>query len=197
VGLGNPGPEYADTRHNVGFWLADALASRWKLPRFKRDGGSGRALATSGQTPAGRVHLLKPQTFMNDSGRALEGLRSMEPGAPLDDLLVLVDDFALPVGSFRIRGAGSAGGHNGLKSIEQQLRTQAYARLRIGIGPLPRGMDGWRDFVLEVPQREERDAIRELLPAMCEAVECWMALGVEQAMAQFNRRTKSAEPDEP
>lgn len=192
MGLGNPGPEYADTRHNVGFWLADALASRWKLPRFKKE---GRALAASGGTPAGRVHLLKPQTYMNESGRALDGLRVTEPGAALPDLLVLVDDFALPVGSFRIRGGGSAGGHNGLRSVEQQLRTQLYARLRIGVGPLPRGLSGWHDYVLEVPPREERDAIRELLPVMCEAVECWMAEGAERAMAQFNRRTKSAEDD--
>ena len=193
MGLGNPGPDYADTRHNVGFWLADALASRWKLPRFKR---ATRAVATAGSTPAGRVHLLKPQTFMNESGRALDGLSAVEPGAPLPDVLVLVDDFALPVGSFRIRASGSAGGHNGLRSIEQQLRTQAYARLRIGVGPLPRGLDGWHDFVLEVPPKEERDAIRELLPVMGDAVECWMADGAERAMAQFNRKTKSPEGGE-
>lgn len=192
MGLGNPGPDYADTRHNVGFWLADALASRWKLPRFKR---ATRAIATSGDTPAGRVHLLKPQTFMNESGRALDGLRALEPGAPLPDLLVLVDDFALPVGSFRIRPTGSAGGHNGLRSIEQQLRTQAYARLRIGVGPLPRGLDGWHDFVLEVPPREEREAIQELLPLMCEAVECWMAEGADAAMARYNRRVKDADDE--
>jgi PTH1 family peptidyl-tRNA hydrolase len=194
VGLGNPGPEYAATRHNVGFWLADVLAARWKLPRFKRE---GRALATGGRTPAGRVHLLKPQTFMNDSGRALDGLRADEPGAPVHDLLVLVDDFALPAGTFRIRARGSAGGHNGLRSVEEQLRTQAYARLRIGIGPLPRGRDGWHDFVLEAPPADERRLIEDLLPTMAEAVECWMALGTEKAMAQFNRKAAAGEDAEP
>ncbi len=140
---------------------------------------------------------MKPQTFMNDSGLALEGLRANEPGAPLDDLLVLVDDFALPVGSFRIRGAGSAGGHNGLKSVEQRIGTRAYARLRIGIGPLPRGMDGWHDFVLDRPDKKERRIIEELLPAMCEAVECWMAEGTERAMAKYNRKTTLPEPGDP
>ena len=191
VGLGNPGSEYANTRHNAGFWLADALAHSWRLPRFRK---SGRALSTSGDTPAGPVYLMKPQTFMNDSGLALSGLRAPEAGAPLDDLLVLVDDFALPAGSFRIRGAGSAGGHNGLKSVEQRIGTRAYARLRIGIGPLPRGMDGWHDFVLDAPGREERRLIDELLPAMCEAVECWMQEGTDKAMARFNRKTAPPEP---
>ncbi|MDO8666563.1 MAG: aminoacyl-tRNA hydrolase [Gemmatimonadales bacterium] len=192
VGLGNPGAEYADTRHNVGFWLADALATRWKLPRFRRE---GRSLATGGDPPNGPVHLLKPQTMMNDSGRALSGLRAPEAGAPLDDLLVLVDDFALPVGVFRIRSRGSAGGHNGLKSIEQQVNTQHYARLRIGIGPLPVGTNGHRDFVLEVPPRDERREIEELLPVMCEAVECWMDEGAEKAMARFNKKTKPTAED--
>jgi PTH1 family peptidyl-tRNA hydrolase len=132
--------------------------------------------------------------MMNDSGRALSGLRVPEPGAPLEHLLILVDDFALPVGGFRIRAQGSAGGHNGLKSVEQQVGTRLYARLRIGVGPLPTGMEGWRDFVLEVPPREERAAIDELLPLMCEAVECWMEEGAEAAM-RFNRKPAS-EQDE-
>ena len=132
--------------------------------------------------------------MMNDSGRALSGLRVPEPGDPLENLLVLVDDFALPVGTFRIRAKGSAGGHNGLKSIEQQVRTQQYARLRIGVGPLPVGMDGWRDFVLEVPPRDERAAIEELLPVMGDAVVCWMEEGVEAAM-RFNRKAVAGEDE--
>jgi PTH1 family peptidyl-tRNA hydrolase len=190
VGLGNPGPEYADTRHNVGFWLADALAEKWRLPRFKREGPS---LATGGVTPFGAVHILKPKTFMNRSGVALEGLRTDEPGAPVDNLLVLVDDFALPVGSFRLRAQGSAGGHNGLRSIEQALRTRAYARLRIGIGPVPAGTAHHEDFVLAPVPPEERDVIEELVPMMSEAVECWMAEGIERAMARYNRKTTTTE----
>jgi PTH1 family peptidyl-tRNA hydrolase len=153
----------------------------------------GRALSTGGPTDSGRVHLLKPQTYMNDSGLALSGLRAREPGAPVDDLMVLVDDFAIPAGTFRLRGSGSAGGHNGLKSIEHRLQTRDYARLRIGVGPLPQGIEGWRDFVLEVPPRDERDLIKDLLPAMAEAVETWMMEGIERAMAKHNKKPKKGE----
>jgi PTH1 family peptidyl-tRNA hydrolase len=137
--------------------------------------------------------VLKPQTFMNNSGAALAGLRAPTADAPLDDLLVLVDDFALPVGAFRLRAQGSSGGHNGLKSIETALGTRRYARLRIGIGPLPRGMDGWHDFVLEPMPREERRAVEALMDGMAEAVECWMTEGIEAAMARYNRRTRPEE----
>lgn len=160
------------------------------MPRFRREGS---ALATGGTTPSGPVHILKPQTMMNRSGAALSGLRAAEPGAPLEDLLVLVDDFALPVGSFRIRAMGSAGGHNGLKSVEAAIGTRHYARLRVGVGPLPPGMDGWSDYVLEVMPREEREMVEELMPGMMEAVETWMTEGVELAMARFNRRAKADE----
>jgi PTH1 family peptidyl-tRNA hydrolase len=136
------------------------------------------------------VHLLKPQTFMNDSGRALSGLAPAEPGGPLADLLVLVDEVALPVGYFRIRAHGSAGGHNGLKSVEATIRTREYARLRIGVGPRPEHVDDLADHVLGQMPRDERRAIEELLPTMCEAVECWMTEGAERAMTRFNRRVQ-------
>jgi PTH1 family peptidyl-tRNA hydrolase len=136
------------------------------------------------------VHLLKPQTFMNDSGRALSGLAPVEPGGPLEDLLVLVDEVALPVGYFRIRAHGSAGGHNGLKSVEAVIRTREYARLRVGVGPKPDHVDDLADHVLERMPRDERLAIEELMPTMCEAVECWIAEGAERAMTRFNRRVR-------
>jgi peptidyl-tRNA hydrolase, PTH1 family len=138
------------------------------------------------------VHLIKPQTFMNDSGRALHGLRPAQAGGPLEGLLVLVDDVALPVGYFRIRPGGSAGGHNGLKSIETTLGTRLYARLRIGVGPAPADVDDLAEFMLAPMPAGERAAIGELMPGMVEAVECWMSEGVERAMARFNRRVRPA-----
>ena len=100
---------------------------------------------------------------------------------------MLSDDVALPVGRFRLRGAGSAGGHNGLKSVEAALERQDYARLRIGVGPVPPGLVDLADFVLAPLEPEERRAIEDLLDPMAEAVECWMAEGVERAMSRFNR----------
>jgi PTH1 family peptidyl-tRNA hydrolase len=139
------------------------------------------------------VHLLKPQTFMNDSGRALAGLRPSEPGGPVDGLLVLVDEVALPTGYFRIRAKGSAGGHNGLKSIEATIGTRHYARLRIGVGPKPEHVDDLADFMLSPMSRADRAVIAEQMPVMVEAVECWMDEGAERAMTRFNRRVRPAE----
>jgi len=130
---------------------------------------------------------------MNDSGLALRGLRPAEPGGPLEGLLVLVDDVALPVGYFRIRPQGSDGGHNGLRSIEASLGTRGYARLRIGVGPAPEGVDDLADFMLAPMPAAERTAVAELMPVMAEGVECWMSEGAERAMARFNRRVKPAE----
>jgi PTH1 family peptidyl-tRNA hydrolase len=169
--------------------LADALASRWHLPRWSP---SRRARTTGGRIEAGAVHLLKPQTYMNDSGAALRGLRAATPDDTIADLLVLVDDFALEAGTFRLRASGSAGGHNGLTSVEAEVGTRHYARLRIGIGPRPEGMDQ-AEFVLGVMPPDERKRIEELYPLMTEAVECWAAEGIERAMAGYNRR-KRLEP---
>ena len=143
------------------------------------------------------MHLLKPQTFMNDSGLALHGLRPPEPDGPLEGLLVLVDDVALPVGYFRIRPQGSDGGHNGLKSIEAAIGTRQYARLRIGVGPAPADVDDLAEFMLAPMPQPERAAIAALLPVMGEAVECWMTDGTERAMARFNRRVRPPEGASP
>jgi peptidyl-tRNA hydrolase, PTH1 family len=184
VGLGNPGPEYEDTRHNAGFRLADHLAERWQMGHFRRGDRAREAQGTWQDLP---VRVLKPQTYMNRSGAAIAPLRSLPEFDPSQHLLILVDDVALPVGRFRLRGAGSAGGHNGLKSIEGVLQRQDYARLRIGVGPAPPGLDDLADFVLDEFSREERDSITQLLDPMSEAVESWLENGIEKAMNQSNR----------
>jgi peptidyl-tRNA hydrolase, PTH1 family len=184
VGLGNPGPEYEDTRHNAGFRLADYLATRWQMGPFRR---ADRAREAQGSWQGFPVRVVKPQTYMNRSGAAIAPLRGLPEFDPSQHLLVLVDDVALPVGRFRLRGAGSAGGHNGLKSVEGVLQRQDYARLRIGVGPAPPGLDDLADFVLDDFSREERDQISQLLDPMSEAVETWLQDGIEKAMNRFNK----------
>ena len=183
MGLGNPGPEYEDTRHNAGFRVADRLVERWKLPRFRR---GERARETEGSWQRLPVKILKPQTYMNRSGAAIAPLRALPGFDPSQHLLIVVDEVALPVGRFRLRGAGSAGGHNGLKSVEGVLQRQDYARLRIGVGPAPAGGE-LSDFVLGEFSAEEREVIDGLLDPMSEAVESWLENGIEKAMNQFNK----------
>ncbi len=137
------------------------------------------------------VLLLKPQNYMNRSGSALIPLRDQPEFDPSRDLLILVDDFALPLGRFRLRGAGSAGGHNGLKSVEGTLRRQDYARLRIGVGPPP--PEGRTDFVLGDFERDEERVLKELLDPMADAAECWVEEGIEAAMRKFNKKSGEAE----
>jgi len=184
VGLGNPGPEYADTRHNAGFRLADRLAERWSFGPFRR---GERARESGGLFNGTPVKLLKPQTYMNRSGAALAPLRALPEFDPAHHLLVLVDDVALPLGTFRLRGAGSAGGHNGLKSIEGALQRQDYARLRIGVGPKPPEVEDLSDYVLAEFGPDERKVLDELLDPMADAVETWLAEGIERAMTKFNK----------
>jgi PTH1 family peptidyl-tRNA hydrolase len=184
VGLGNPGSEYDGTRHNAGFWLADHLATRWGFGAFKR---GTQARNTAGRRQGEEILLYKPWTYMNRSGAALAPLRSIPGFEPAKHLLVLVDDFHLDAGRFRLRPGGSAGGHNGLKSIEGTLRSQEFARLRIGVGPLPPGTDDTADFVLDPFTREETGLIGDLLNTMAEAVEVWIGEGIEAAMNRFNK----------
>lgn len=185
VGLGNPGPEYERTRHNAGFLLVDHLLTRWGFSPLRK---ADESQATSGTLHGVPVRLVKPMTYMNRSGDALRSLRSPS-WDPADDLLVLVDDVALPPGRFRLRGAGTAGGHNGLKSIEAGLRRQDYARLRIGVGAKPPEYDDLADWVLGKLTGDERRALDAIMDPMAEAVESWMAHGIERAMNDFNRVT--------
>lgn len=142
-----------------------------------------------GESP---VTLLKPQTYMNDSGAALAPLRSVPEFDPARDLLILVDDGALPLGTFRLRARGSSGGHNGLESVELALGSRIYPRLRIGIGPVPDDVDDLADFVLDSFTQTEARVLTELLPEMGDAVECCVAEGIERAMNRFNRRARGA-----
>jgi PTH1 family peptidyl-tRNA hydrolase len=162
--------------------LLDHLARRWRLGSFGRGDRARVIEATSQGRP---LVLLKPQTYMNRSGAALAPYLDAKFD-PSRDLLVLVDEVALPTGTFRLRGAGTAGGHNGLKSVEGALRRQDYARLRIGVGPKPLGAD-LSEFVLSPLPADERKLIDDLLDPMGDAVECWLTEGIEIAMTKFNR----------
>lgn len=183
VGLGNPGEEYARTRHNVGWWVLERLAEEWRLGGFRKD---GKARVASGRVDGESVRLLAPQTWMNNSGQALGPLRNLDDFDVQTDLLVVVDEAALEPGRLRIRAEGSPGGHNGLKSVQAVLGTQQYARLRIGIGGAPPGWD-LSDWVLSAPSKEDRDAIVALFPTVVEGVRVWINDGVEAAARLLNR----------
>lgn len=186
AGLGNPGPDYDATRHNVGWWLVDRLAYDWGLEPFGRE---GPALVTGGTVNGTPVRLVKPTTWMNRSGAALAPLRDddgMDEVDPSRDLLVVVDDAALDVGRVRFRPGGSAGGHNGLKSVEAALGTRDYPRLRIGVGRCPPAVD-LADWVLSPMPEEDEEIVVRLLPELTEAVELWIEEGTEAAMNRFNR----------
>ena len=182
-GLGNPGPEYDSTRHNVGWWLVDRLSSEWDLGPFQR---SGPAFTARGVVGEESVLLLKPLTFMNRSGAALAPLRGIPDLDITKDLLVVVDDLALDVGRVRLRPGGGTGGHNGLKSVQSALGTQEYARLRIGVGEPPPGVDA-ADWVLSEFDPEDEDTVVDLLDELVDAVGVWMDEGMEAAMSRYNR----------
>lgn len=151
--------------------MADAVAAHWGLPPFRR---AERARATEGTVADIPVRVLKPTTYMNRSGAALASLRADPAFDPARDLLILVDDFQIPVGTFRLRTEGSAGGHNGLKSIEAALQSQQYARLRIGVGPLPEGTGDWADYVLAPFEPDQVEQLESLMPKMIDEVEKWV-----------------------
>lgn len=181
VGLGNPGREYEKTRHNVGFVVADAFARRHGIGLNKRD---FRSVSGDGRIGEARVFILKPLTFMNDSGVAVSAFLRQKP-LPLDNVLVVVDDIALPVGRLRLRAEGSAGGHNGLKSLIAHLHSPAFPRLRVGVGT-PRDSSVQRDFVLGPFSRVEQPLVEESVARAVDALELWLAEGIAPAMNRFN-----------
>ncbi|HKW12785.1 MAG TPA: aminoacyl-tRNA hydrolase [Gemmatimonadaceae bacterium] len=189
VGLGNPGKEYERTRHNVGWWVVDHLADVWRLDGWRRDGD---ARVVGGQVDGATVRLVKPQTYMNLSGAVLRPYLRRAGWAPQHDLLIVLDEAALPLGSFRFRARGSSAGHNGLKSIEGALGHQDYARLRIGIGPPPgRHRGDLADYVLSEFGKGDAKVVNELMPSFVEAIESWIKEGIEPVMNRFNRKVTS------
>src|SRR4051812_43002473 len=184
VGLGNPGKEYERTRHNVGWWVVDHLADVWHFDGWKKD---GEARVANGNVGGAKVRLVKPLTYMNLSGAVLRPYLRRPFWSAATDLMIVVDEVQLPVGRYRFRPKGSAGGHNGLKSIEGTLRTQEYSRLRIGVDSefdRPAGGD-LADFVLGEFGKRDAGVVRDLLPTLTEALELWLAKGISPVMNQY------------
>ena len=185
LGLGNPGREYEHTRHNVGWWVLDHLADVWRFDGWRKD---GEAHTSTGVVRGLKVRLVKPLTYMNLSGQVLRPYLRRPFWAAKTDLLVVVDEVAIPIGTYRLRAKGSAGGHNGLKSVEHHLKTQEYARLRIGIGPNDerRQVGDLADYVLARMGKEEAEVVRGLMGRFVDVVETWVVDGVEVAMNRYN-----------
>lgn len=181
VGLGNIGPEYRDTRHNIGFMILDELA--------KQEGASFHNMRLAYYTEVGHkgrtLHLIKPTTYMNLSGKALSYWMG-QLKIPAENVLVLVDDLALPLGTLRLKPKGSAAGHNGLKNIEQVLGNNNYARLRFGIGDnYPKGRQV--DFVLSGFDDDEKPELPALIDRSIEMIKSFATIGTELTMTKFNK----------
>jgi len=194
VGLGNPGREYAGTRHNIGFEVLDAFAARagWAagpgdFDRQARTKFDGLALDGAVSLPTGgseKVLLLKPTTFMNLSGRAVQAAMAFYQLTPAD-VMVVLDDLALPCGKLRIRPAGSDGGHNGLRDIQRALATNQYPRLRVGIDAPPPRVSG-RDYVLGRFSEEQRKLLDPAVKRAVDALVTWIEQGINVAMNRYN-----------
>jgi len=183
VGLGNPGPKYARTRHNAGFRVVERLAKRWQAS-WSADEKFNSRLAHA-EHASRRVLLCEPETYMNQSGAAVGKLAEYFR-VPPGHLLVVLDDADLPFGEIRLRPRGSSGGHHGLESIEQRLGTREYARLRIGIGRTARAVREITNHVLGQFSAEEAALLRKILDRAGDQVECWLREGIARAMSQFN-----------
>jgi len=192
VGLGNPGTEYAHTRHNLGFMLVDKLAADAAVNVRRSE---CQSIVGSGLIENQRVKLAKPQTFMNLSGDAVSCLMA-KPELDAATLIVISDDLALPFGSIRLRQRGSAGGHNGLKSIIGALGTNEFIRLRIGIQP-EHAISDARNFVLNEFTKAEKESLAEILERAAEAMRSVLRDGIAKAMSLYNeQRAKGTEQGE-
>lgn len=182
VFLGNPGPKYRDTRHNAGFMAADAMEKKLGVSinklRFK-------ALTAQATLGGEKVLLLKPQTYMNLSGESVSPAAAFYK-VPPEHIIVVSDEVSLPIGKLRIRKSGSAGGHNGLKNIITMLGTDAFPRIRMGVGAPPHADYDMADWVLSSFKNQDADDMRSLALRVCDAVECYIAEGPDRAMNKFN-----------
>lgn len=182
--LGNPGREYENTRHNVGFVTADVLSARTGIPvkriRFK-------ALTGAGEIAGHKVLIMKPNTYMNLSGTALQEAAAFYK-VPAERCLVVSDDVTLDPGRLRLRRNGSAGGHNGLKSIINMLGTQDFPRVKIGVGKKPHPDYDLADWVLGKFTPDDRKRIAQAAEKACDAIECVLSKGMEQAMNRYNAK---------
>jgi PTH1 family peptidyl-tRNA hydrolase len=184
VGLGNPGKKYQDTRHNVGFEVLNELVRRFPGDRPKgRFSGETMDLAVAGQ----KILLLWPHTFMNVSGKSVLAARDFYK-IDDEDLLVVCDDFQLPLGKLRLRASGSSGGQKGLDDCLRRLGTQRLARLRLGIGPVPERWDV-ADFVLGKFDESDQPQVQQMVRRSADAVETWVSGGIQEAMNRFNGDT--------
>lgn len=182
VGLGNIGPEYRNTRHNIGFKILDAFAEASNISFSTERYGDVAHMRLKNK----QLVLLKPSTYMNLSGNAVRYWKDKE-GIELENILVLVDDIALPFGAIRIKQRGSDAGHNGLKNIAQMLGTDAYPRLRFGLGDnYPRGCQ--IDFVLGEFTSEEKTELPARIEVACEAIKEFVLAGIQNAMCKFNNK---------
>jgi len=182
TGLGNPGLKYAHTHHNAGFDAIDHIAKKYGISVKKKE---HRAITGTGTIDGHKVLLVKPQTFMNSSGEALLSLCDYYGADPEKDLIVLSDDIMLPVGKMRIRRKGSAGGHNGLKSIIKLLKTEEFMRIRLGVGD-PEPGDDLINHVLKKMSKEERKTMEEVYENVSEAVKYMMNDRIDEAMNHYN-----------
>ncbi len=182
AGLGNPGREYAGTRHNIGFSVIEQLADQYNISMTEK---KHKAVYGRGRIEGEKVILLEPQTYMNLSGESILDAVQYYKLDPEQDLLVIYDDIDLEAGRLRIRAKGSAGGHNGVKNIIANLGTQIFPRIRVGVGAKPKGWD-LVDHVLGRFSREEVPLIEEGKKAACQAVGIIIGQGVEAAMNQMN-----------
>lgn len=184
VGLGNPGNEYTQTRHNVGFMVLERLAQKYGMTGAKQKFHAG---VLEGHIGTEKVMLMQPMTFMNRSGLSVsEAMQFYKLST--EDLMIVVDDTALDVGFIRLRSAGSAGGHNGLSDIQRSIGSSKYPRLRVGVGkPEVNGHKiPLKDYVLGRFSEEQMQKIDPTLDTCCKAIACWIDDGVEDAMNQFN-----------